>query len=207
MCAARSRIFISYWDWFLRGSGADPGYRRVVNRYLVVCILIGSGLAVAVDYTIAKAASIALLPLAGIFIGVAFAWGSNALSLLQTEELSKIAEKHPGGFPEYVYTHQTAIMVVFVALVGWGLAGLGVIDSYLTVKGNPVAYWVCEVALYALACVALHECWQVVLGVQLMVLVRQRLQHHQKSADPVTQVTGLPKGIPRKMTLKNEGEK
>ena len=175
MSEGQSRAYPKYSYWFWHGSGGRPGYRCVVNRSLLVCAGIGLALAVLVWRPIAEAASVVLFPLAGVFIGVAFGWGSHALALLQTEELSLLAAKNKGGLPDYVYTQHTAILTVFAALVAWGLGGLGLADLYLLHLWNGWTYVLAETLLYGLACLAIHECWHVVLGVQIMVLLRERI--------------------------------
>ena len=50
-----------------------------------------------VPVRINEAAKSILLPLAGIFIGLTFAWGGNAVSLMQSEEIDMLANYRSGG--------------------------------------------------------------------------------------------------------------
>jgi hypothetical protein len=69
-----------------------------------------------------------LLPLAGIFIGLTFAWGGNAVTLMQSEEINILADYRQGGLKEYVFKFQAAIFVLLFTMVIWGLAGLDVFE-------------------------------------------------------------------------------
>jgi hypothetical protein len=167
---------MKYWRWLFRGSGGDPGIRRFVDWWLFVHVGVGIGLALATPIEIKEAANSVLLPLAGIFIGLCFAWGGNAQALLQTEELEDLSEKHPGGFAEYLYVYQTAILVVLVTLALWGFAGLGFFDAVWPGAASNSAYMVVRGILFALASLTLRECWHVVLGAQSMLLARREIR-------------------------------
>ncbi len=172
---------MSYWRWFFLGSGGRAGFRRLVNLWLVMHVAVGAGLAWLVDVDLQTAGSAVLLPLAGIFIGLAFAWGGNAQALLQTAEMEEMAEHHEGGLAEYVFTYQTAILVILVTLVLWGLAGLKVFDGVWPTPQNSKAYLVVKGALFAMCSLTLRECWHVVLGAQWMLLARQEIKKARKS--------------------------
>lgn len=174
---------MSYWRWFFLGSGGRAGFRRLVNLWLVVHVAVGAGLVWLVDVDLQTAGRTVLLPLAGIFIGLAFAWGGNAQALLQTDEMEEMAEHHEGGFAEYVFTYQTAILVILVTLVLWGLAGLKVFDGVWPTPQNSKAYLVVKGALFAMCSLTLRECWHVVLGAQWMLLARQEIKKARKERD------------------------
>ena len=79
---------ISYWQWLFKGSGARPGYRRILDKWLLMHIPIGVILSLLTSLDLQACANAVLLPLAGILIGLSFAWAGNAHALLQTEEHS-----------------------------------------------------------------------------------------------------------------------
>ena len=98
---------MNYWIWLIRGSGAGPGIRRFFDRWILFHILIGILFSWLTPIPLNEAAINLLLPLAGIFIGLSFAWGGNAQALLETEEIKDLTEHHSGGFEEYIYTYQS----------------------------------------------------------------------------------------------------
>ena len=97
---------ISYWRWFFKGSGAKPGYRRLVNTWIMIHLIVGVIVSFVVPVNLENAANTVLLPLVGILIGLSFAWAGNAQALLQSSEIDKLSEHHEGGFIEYVFTYQ-----------------------------------------------------------------------------------------------------
>lgn len=165
-----------FWRWLFCGLRDRPGYRQLVNLWLIMHIAIGVGVNSVVDVTIADAAQTFLLPLAGIFIGLSFAWVGNAQALLQESEIEKIARHHPDGIQTYVYTFQLAILVILITLVAWGLAGLEVFESPMF--QNEYVIYVVNSSLYFLASLTLRECWHVVIGSQLLILTRHNVRHN-----------------------------
>ena len=91
------RTPIGFWLWLLKGSGGKPGFRRLINLWLIVHVVIGAGLAYVVKVDLATAANTVLLPLVGILIGLCFAWAGNELALLQTSQLSEMTVHQKGG--------------------------------------------------------------------------------------------------------------
>ena len=176
-----SELF-GYWSWLFRGSGGAPGYRRFVNWWLCLHAAMGVVLAIVVPVDPATAANLVLFPLAGIFVGLAFAWAGSAQSLMQGSTISRLGDHHPGGFQEYPYIFQAAILTILVTMVLWGLVGLRAFDC-LT-KGV-VGKFIMKFILYALLSVSVRECWQVVLGSQWLLIsqreIRERLTSNQDS--------------------------
>ena len=168
----------NYWRWFFLGSGGRRGFTRLVNRYLPVHLAIGVIMAFLVKTDIQTAANSVLLPLAAIFIGLSFAWAGNAQALMQSPEIDQLADYHEGGFAEYVYTFQTAILVILVTLVLWGLGGLGVLARFT--GPTPWALrLIGRVALFGLSSMTVRECWHVVLGSQWMLLAQREIRKKQ----------------------------
>jgi hypothetical protein len=170
----------SYWSWFFIGSGADPGWKRLIlNRWSFLHLGIGVVLAMVIEQNIEDAAKSVLLPLAGIFIGLSFAWAGNAQALLQSEEIGHMATKHKGGFVDYVFTYQTAILAILVSLVAWGLAGLGIMAS-CSDNGHKWCVFFSKLFLFSLSSLCLRECWHVVLGAQWMLLAQKTIKDSVK---------------------------
>lgn len=172
----------NYWYWFFKGSGGKPGYRRIVNRWIMIHLLIGFALAVLVKTNLSVSANSVLLPLAGILVGLTFAWAGNAQALIRSGEIGKLSEYHEGGFIEYVYLYQTAILIILVTLVFWGFAGLGIFDQYWPKWWpNSLAvdsYFIVKSILFTFASLTIRVCWQVVMGVQLMLIAQKKIKEH-----------------------------
>lgn len=170
------RDLATFWHWLFKGDRDRPGYHRIVNRWALLHMAVGLAVAYLSGSLVKDAATSLLLPLAGIFIGLSFAWGGNAQALLQTEEIEHFADYHPGGFSEYLYTFQLAILVILVTLCLWGLAGLGIFDRLWPTSGRPAAYLAVEAGLFALASLTVRSCWHVVLGAQYLLAVRHKMR-------------------------------
>jgi hypothetical protein len=116
------------------------------------------------------------LPLAGVIVGITFAWVGNAQALLQTSEIDKLAEFHEGGFADYVYIYQLAIMLIFGTLIFWSLSGLYIFDTVWPVDTTLVSYRSIKAFGFALTSIALRECWHVVLGAHWMLMARREVK-------------------------------
>ena len=169
---------ISYWKWLFKGSGGRPGLQRLLNRWLLLHIPVGVGLGLFVSLDLQSCANSVLIPLAGVLIGLSFAWAGNANALLQTEEIEKLSEYHKGGFVEYVFIYQTAILMILVTIVLWGLAGLGVYDKTWPTTYNQKTYFTVKTLLFTLCSFAIRECWQVVSGAHWMLRIRKEIKDH-----------------------------
>lgn len=167
-----------FWDWFLGRNVNRAGWRKFLNRWLLLHVALGVALSVLVPLSLMNAATAVLLPLAGVFVGMSFAWAGNAQALLQASEMEVIASHHDGGLAEYVHTYQLAVLAILATLTLWGLAGLGVFDRPCVVDCPRWGYQAAEIMLFAFASITLRECWHVVLAAHWMLLaqrvVRQR---------------------------------
>jgi hypothetical protein len=171
-----------YWHWFFRGSGGRSGISRFADKWLPLHALIGLGFGFNSALSLQEAANTVLLPLAGVLIGICFAWGGNALALLQTEEIEQVSEKHPGGFEEYLYVYQTAILLILTTVVCWGFAGLGIFDSTWPALSTSACYKAIRGFLFFMSSLTIRECWHVVLGTQSLLLVRQKVRKSLKQS-------------------------
>lgn len=174
---------MNFWRWFVCGTQGKPGVSRFFDLWLLVHLAIGFLLALIAPVSLSEAANAVLLPLAGIFIGLSFAWGGNVQALLQTEEIEELTSYHPGGFDDYLFVFQSAILAILVTLVFWGLAGLGVYDRFWPTPLRTVAYLSISTMLYCLASLTLRECWHVVLGAQSMLKIRFEIRRRRRSDD------------------------
>ncbi len=171
---------IGFWQWFFKGSGGKPGYRRIVNKWMFLHLSIGCLMAALVQVDLSTSANAVLLPLVGILIGLSFAWAGNAQALMQTTEIKRLSDYHKGGFVEYVYAYQTAILAILTTLSMWGLAGLQVFDKAWPTPDATIGYFVVKSILFLLASLTLRTCWHVVLGAQWMLIVQKKIKEHKE---------------------------
>jgi hypothetical protein len=118
---------MNFWKWFFkgnfelgtepRGGKSKPGIYSYLDKWLAFHLLVGIILMVLVPIRVNEAATSILLPLAGIFIGLTFAWGGNAVSLMQSEEINKIADYQNGGLQVYAFKFQSAILILLITMV------------------------------------------------------------------------------------------
>lgn len=162
----------TFWSWLCKGSGNGAGLKRFLDRWVLLHIAVGLALAFLVPIPLQDAAVTLLLPVAGIFIGLSFAWGGNAQALLQSKEIENMSSFRDGGYVEYVYAFQAAILLILVTLVLWAIAGLGVFDMVWPTCSNYYLYFLISFFLFFFSSLTVRECWHVVLGAQSMLLAR-----------------------------------
>jgi len=172
--------FINFWDWLFQGSGGKSGLRRLADPWMLIHISIGFTLACLVEKPLVDCASSVLLPLAGIIVALSFAWVGNAQALLLTSEMEDMAEKHEGGFVEYIHVYQMAILLILICLVAWCLAGLSVFDSNWPTPKCFYGYLCIKSALFLASSISLRECWHVVLGAQTMLVLQREIKRSRK---------------------------
>ncbi|RMH32079.1 MAG: hypothetical protein D6690_14605 [Nitrospirae bacterium] len=175
----KRRENLSFWQWLLKGSGASPGYQRYINIWIVLHFCVGFVLSNLVQADLVDAANAVSLPLVGIFLG-SFAWARNAHALLLSREIEEIADFHEGGFAEYVFVYQGALFAIFLTLIIWGLASLGVFTHTWPTPTRRLSYSAIEVVLYALLSLALRECWHIVQGTHWMLLAQREIKRAKK---------------------------
>lgn len=170
------RLLISFWRWFFKGTGARPGYQRLINRAVVFHVLLGLLISFLIKGTLAEIARTTILPLSGVLVGLTFAWAGNAQSVLQTQEIRHLSEYNEGGFYEYIYVYQAAILSVLVSLISWGLLGLNLVDNYFAVADIPNIYFLMKAGFFALTSLAIRECWQAVSSAHALIRIRHEIR-------------------------------
>lgn len=185
MCARAETGDLHYWVWVRTGSGGRPGYAYILNRYLALHLIVGGLLTLVVPVTLKDAASTVLLPLAGALVGAALAWAGSAYAILQAREIAQLAKHAPGGLANYVFLYVTAMFVIFVSLLLWGVAGLGIFEQLFPYATLGLAYEAARVLLYTISSLALRECWHLVYSVQIMLLAQIRIREAGSSAHAV----------------------
>jgi hypothetical protein len=166
-----AKPFPTFWFWLIFGCGGNPGFSRITDKWILLHAFIGLLLAFCAPIALQDAANSILVPLAGLLIGLSFAWAANAQALLQSEEIEEITKNTAGGFPDYVYSFLFAVLVVLVSLSLWGLAGLGIYDKFWPTTTSPY-YFSIKSILYLLLSLTIRTSWHVVLGSQSLLLMR-----------------------------------
>lgn len=174
---------MNFWSWLILGR-PRPGIVRFADKWLAVHALIGLDLALYVPVQLSEAADSLLLPLAAALVGLSFAWGGNAFSLLASEEIQDMSEFHSGKFQEYLNVYQAAILSILVTLTFWGLAGLRLFDKVWPTDRHVTSYLFVSFLLYFFSSVTVRECWHVVVGAQYMLLARYNIRVSRKPKMP-----------------------
>lgn len=171
---------VSFWSWFFRKENTKPGWKKLFHRvWTPLFLFVGAFLSYVVPGSIQESALSGILPLAAIFIGMAFAWSGNALALIQSSTFKMAARRHAGGVREYAFTFQLATLSLLFTVVIWGMGALGIFDSH---NFLPSLYPVTKSVLFFVACVSLRECWQVMLAAQQMLIGADYLEQIQDNS-------------------------
>ena len=178
-----NKEFIGFWKWFFKGSGGKSGIRRLINIWIFLNIIIGIGLSLIIKVDLNVAANSVLLPLVGILIGLAFAWAGNVQALMQSTEIEKLSEYHEGGFIDYVFTYQLAILIILSTIVLWSIAGVEVYDKVWPTELHRSWYFFIKTILYSISSLTIRECWHVVLGSQYMLIVQTKVKRIKRNSD------------------------
>ncbi len=164
---------LSFWKWFLQGRNRKAGWKKFINWWLLLHISIGFLGSVLLPSPLKESANTVLLPLAGVFIGMSFAWVGNIQTLLLSQESEKLYAIHAGGFENYAYTFQSAILVILITLVLWGMGGMGMLDRECLWDCPAATYDITKGVLFFFASLAVRECWHVVVGAQLLLIAKR----------------------------------
>lgn len=168
---------LSYWRWFFVGRNGLAGWKKFVDRWLLVHAAVGTLAAALVPGSMVQSAQTVLLPLAGVFVGMSFAWVGNIQAVLQSDEAERLYGVHPGGPENYAYSFQSAILAVLASIGFWAAAGMGVFDRPCPWACPAATYDVMKGILFAFISLAVRECWHVVLGAQMLLLVQRYIRH------------------------------
>lgn len=172
----------NYWRWFFLGLSGQPGILKFVNYWMPFHLLIASIIALNLKVSIQDAASVLVLPLAGVFIGLTFAWSGNAQALMQSDDLVEMFEQHKDGLRNYVYTFQNAVLCLLITITLWGLAGLGILSGNWF-QGLYQMFLI-KLSLFFFSSLSVRECWHVILGSQFFILAQRDIRKFQKDTEP-----------------------
>ncbi len=173
------RSDLSFWRWFVR-----EGLQKFVDFWLIVHVVVGLALALALPSRLSDVAKAALIPLAAVLVGLAFAWSGSAAGLLQSQPLQRVGAQNAGtNFRNLAFTYQAAVLVVLTSVVLWSLIAGGASD---VVVASQVPRIVGRTLIFALSSLTVRECWQITLGVQKTLIIHARVSAETSAADKPT---------------------
>ena len=161
----------SFWDWFFYGVGDKRGFKNLISPALAAHVIIGVILSFVIHQPLSSVATAVILPLAGVLVGLTFAWGGNAQALLQTNEILKLADKVSGGIREHACYYQLSILLVLITIVGWGLVGIGAFE----LLSQNLTFFIRQffrAFAFAFTSLTFHECWHVVDSARQLLIAR-----------------------------------
>ena len=183
---------INFWLWLLKGSGGKRGVGHLISWSLLIHIAVGLSLGHFVDKRLDVVADTVFLPLAGILVGLTFAWGGNAQAVLQTSQIRRMARHTEGGLADYAGYYQLAILLVLITLAAWGVGAMGLFEG-LAPRPTPTLPYRCVAALlYFLTSLTVGECWGVVDSARMLLLARTTISEADEAAAARTRVTACP---------------
>jgi hypothetical protein len=174
----------SFWIWFW-----ERGLSSFWDRWLLLHLVLGIVLAVVLDGRLSDFAKVALLPVAAILVGLAFAWSGSIVALLQTTQLQRVGQQRGGQVSRtIVFTLQQAIFVILFTVVLWSLIAGGLVDGWAW-RCAPLLRYIGRTVTFALSSIMLRECWQVTIAVQRGLMsflqVSAAEQQNQQGQAPV----------------------
>ena len=115
--------------------------------------------------------------------------------MLQTPEIEELSDYFDGGMDSLAFSYQLAVLVLFVVLVLWGLASVGVFDETWPVGGTLWGdrfYFAVSIVLYGSWSMAIRSCWHVVGNAQRLLVSRHRMRKQMAAITPLTPDTEAP---------------
>lgn len=160
-----TRKELSFWHWLF----APGGRRRWLNLGLFVHLGIGVGLALVVQQDLADRARSVILPLAGVLVGLTFAWTATAITIVSSKEFRLVMEDSRQGVRGTANYFQLAILTVLASTILWAIAGLGPYNAPPSIDAAQ-ANLCASVALFGFTSFAVAECWSAVNLTRLTLL-------------------------------------
>lgn len=174
-----------FWHWLIIGdrsssrshevASKSPGIYKLFNVWSIIYICIAIYITNTFVIELKVLAASMLLPAAGLFIGVAFAWGGNAHAILQTKEIEELAQYKDGGFEDYAYTFQLSMLIVLLTITLWTLAGIGIFENL----PSPYIQYV-TIFILSLSAIAIRECWHIIVGSTELLIMKYYVRIHKK---------------------------
>jgi len=161
----------SFWFWFFKS-----GFKKIFDRWIILHIIISTLLTWILPVSMIQVSSIAIIPLVSILIGLSFAWVGNAMALLETTEIEQLAKNREGGLKEYLFSYQLSILILLTCIIAWSLIGLRIHEINIFSEVPKICKFLVKIMLFILSCLAIRECWQVVLSTQWLLLSKSKIR-------------------------------
>lgn len=161
----------SFWYWFFK-----YGLKKFLNWWLVLHLVIATSLSFFIRIKIDEASILVIVPLAGILIGLSFAWVGNAMALLESEEVKKVIQQHEVGLKDYIFTYQLAILLILTSIISWALVGLKIqAHPYLAYIPTWLKHTF-KIYLFFMVSISIRECWQIVMSTQWLLILKAKVK-------------------------------
>jgi F0F1-type ATP synthase membrane subunit c/vacuolar-type H+-ATPase subunit K len=136
---------------------------------LIVHAIIGFLFALVFREDLSERARSVILPLAGVLVGLTFAWSATAIGIISSKEFRRIMENSRTGIRGTANYFQLAILVVLASTILWSIAGLGPYKTFPFISLK-VAKLATSTFLFAFTSFAVTECWSAINLTRLTLL-------------------------------------
>jgi hypothetical protein len=173
----------SFWNWLFKF-----GFKKLVNPWAFFHLLFGSLFSLLIPINLSNTTFNIIAPLMGILIGLTFAWGGNAMVLLQSKEIQLLTSMKKEGLSGYLYTYQFSILILLTTIILWSFVGLMInIQLGLNVY-TTIFKLIGKIVLLALSSLSIRECWHVILSTHWLLISKLMIED-MKSDDVDNQKT------------------
>lgn len=165
----QTRREYNFWFWLIAPESARGGRKRWLNWLLVAHGLIGFAFASIFRGNLPECARSVILPLAGVLVGLTFAWSATAIGIINSKEFRRIMVNSRTGVRGTANYYQLAILVALSSTVLWAIAGLGPYEtpSWVALRTARAAS---ATFLFAFTSFAITECWSAINLTRLTLL-------------------------------------
>lgn len=175
-------IIKTFWEWFFgnREKTLKPGVYKLFSYWIILDIFIGILFTIIVDRSLNAVSESVLFPLASLFIGISLTWGGSAQAILDSDEIRLLGDHHQRGYAEYPYSFQSAVLVIFITLILWGIASIGIFEKNCIINIKYLQY-IIKFILYSFISFSLRICWQMVSFSHELLLAKEKIIRINKS--------------------------
>jgi hypothetical protein len=158
-----------FWGWFLKGSGANPGFSRLVSRWVYLDIAIAFLLAFFIKMSASSIATGILIPLSGVFIAMITASMSNTNAHISSSEFEQLYKNNDGGIDEFIYPYILSSLCFLTSIIVWSLSATSLFDS--------VSKYVVFIG-FMLTSMSVRVSWKSLLGSAYMAFAIHEIREH-----------------------------
>lgn len=125
----------NFWTWLFKGSGGVVGYKTIINKSIAFDLMFGVIGIILFGDILSQVASKMIDIYYGLIFVLAVSSSFTSVSFLANPEIFKLADKHDGGLPDYVYPLYLPLLVLVISLCGWYSLSL---EVFILLKGVSV---------------------------------------------------------------------